>query len=195
MKGKLVIGLTGGIASGKSAVLAEFRRQGAKVMDCDKITRETVRKGTPALAKVVKMFGRRVLKRDGSLNRSALSRIVFSDSRKRKALEAIIHPQVKMEVFKRLKKIRRGVVVVDVPLLFEAKWQDDFDKTIVVWAPEKTQAARLMRRNGFSRAQALKRIRAQMPLAQKRRMADFIINNSGLAADTRTQVNNFLDIL
>lgn len=195
MSEAVVIGLTGGIASGKSTVLAEFRRRGAKVIDCDKIAREVVRPGTSAIAKIKKRFGGQVLKRDGSLDRSALARIVFSDSGKRKTLEAIIHPQVKREVFKRLKKIRRGVVVVDVPLLFETKWQDDFDKTLVVWAAEKTQVARLMRRNGFSSAQALKRVRAQMPLAKKRRKADFVIDNSGGIARTRAQAKKLFRML
>ena len=192
---KITIGLTGGIASGKSSILKEFRRRGAHVIDCDKIAREVVRPGTPGLAIIRKRFGPQILKKDGSLDRSALARAVFSDPAKRKALEAVIHPRVKREVLKRVKKIRRGVIVVDVPLLFEAKWQDDFDKTLAVWAPERTQVSRLMRRNGFSKGEARKRIRAQMPLAQKRRRADYVIDNSGREAGARAQVKNFLDIL
>jgi dephospho-CoA kinase len=189
---QITLGLTGGIASGKSTVLNQFRKRGAAVIDCDKIAREVVRKGEPALAKIIKLFGRRVLKRDGSLDRAALGRIAFSNSAKRKALEKIIHPEVKREVFKRVKKIRQDVIVVDVPLLFEAKWQACFDKTLVVWTTEKTQVSRLMRRDGFSRGEAIKRIRAQMPLAQKKRLADFVINNSGRAALTQAQIKNFL---
>ncbi|OGR86448.1 MAG: dephospho-CoA kinase, partial [Elusimicrobia bacterium RIFCSPLOWO2_01_FULL_60_11] len=142
-----------------------------------------------------KVFGRQVLYKDGTLDRPALARAVFSDPRKRRALEAIIHPFVKREVRRRVKKIRRWVVVVDIPLLFEAKWQGDFDDILVVWVPEKTQAARLMRRDGYSRKEAFARIRAQMPLSQKRRRADAVIDNSGRAAETSAQVKNFLDNL
>jgi len=184
---RIVIGLTGGIASGKSVVLDEFRRMGAQVIDCDLISREVVRKGMPALIKIVKIFGNRILKRGKSLNRAALGRVVFSNSAKRKALEKIIHPEVKREVEKRLKKIRRGVVVVDVPLLFEAKWHEVFDKTLVVWTSEKNQIFRLMRRDGFSRGESVQRIRAQMPLARKKRLADFVIDNSGRTAQTQAE--------
>ena len=195
MKGKMVLGLTGGVASGKSTVLNEFLRSGVAVIDCDKIAREVVRKGTSGLARIRNVFGQGVLYKDGTLDRPALARAVFSHPGKRKALEAIIHPRVKKEVWKRVKAIRRGVVVVDVPLLFEVKWQGDFDKVLVVWVPKKSQMSRLMDRDGYSKTEAMARIRAQMPLFQKRKKAHFIIDNSGSKGLVRAQVKKFLDNL
>ncbi|OGR83218.1 MAG: dephospho-CoA kinase [Elusimicrobia bacterium RIFCSPLOWO2_01_FULL_54_10] len=187
---KIVAGLTGGIASGKSTVLEIFRRKGAHVLDCDKMAREAVKKGKPALSKIRRKFGPKVIKKDGSLNRPALAKLVFADFRKRKALEAIVHPQVKQEVFRRLKKIKNGVVIVDVPLLFEAGWQHYFDKNIVVWAPRKAQIARLAGRNGLAGSQAADRIAAQMPLSKKKKLADFTVDNSEKKARAATQARH-----
>ncbi len=191
IKKKLVIGLTGGIATGKSSVLLEFRKLGAKTIDCDRLAREAVKNGTPALHKIKNLFGPEVISNNGNLDRAALAQIIFSSSNKKKALEKIIHPVVKNAVRNRLNKIKRGVVVVDVPLLFEAGWQDLFDKTVMVWAPKRTQMERLLKRNSLTRSEALARISSQMPLHKKRLLADVVISNSGDFSHTRAQVRKF----
>ena len=186
-KKKITIGLTGGIATGKSTALEAFRKLGCRVIDCDKVAREVVRKGRPALKKIKIRFGPGVLRKDGSLDRAALGGIVFADPSQKKALEWIIHPEVKKKVIRSLNKIRRGIVVVDVPLLFEAGWKALFDKTLVVWAPLNTQVARLLRRNGLARFDAIRRIRCQMPLDSKKKLADAVIDNSRDKSHIRRQ--------
>ena len=187
MKNKITIGLTGGIASGKSSVLKDFKRLGARVLDCDRMAREVVRPGQPALRKIRKAFGKEVLLKNGSLNRPAMAKIVFKSRPKRKKLEKIIHPEVVRLLKKRMACIPSGLVVADVPLLFESGLERMFDKTLVVWTPLKTQLARLMDRSGMSKGEALSRINAQWPLARKRKMADFTLDNSGFWADSRSQ--------
>jgi dephospho-CoA kinase len=178
----ILIGLTGGIATGKSTVAKMFKHCGAVVIDADELAREVVKPGKPAWREIVNTFGKTVLNSDRTLNRHALGGIIFSRPAKRHRLERIIHPRVAREQ-KRLtrqatRKNPKAVVIYDVPLLFEAGIDKRVDRTIVVTADRKTQISRLKKRNGLSRAEAIRRIRAQIPLIQKRRRADFVLDGA-----------------
>ena len=192
MKKRFVLGLTGGIASGKSAALREFRRLGARTFDCDRIAREVVRPGRPAARAIRGAFGPGVFGKGGRLDRAALGNIVFRSAARRRKLESIVHPEVLSVLKKRIAAAGGGLIVVDVPLLFEAGWARFADKNAVVWAPRKAQIARLKRRNGVSEAQALRLLRAQWPLARKRKLADFVIDNGGSPAAARRQVRELV---
>lgn len=186
------IGLTGGIACGKSTVAAMFVKRGAILIDADQIAREVVLPGSPALALVAERFGQEVLLEDGSLNRKALGNIVFHDAAARKELEAILHPRIRAMMREGMEKAQREtpdkLVVVDVPLLFESKLETMFEETLLVYIPRQLQLDRLQARDGLTREQAESRIAAQMPIDDKRRLADTIIDNSGTLADTERQV-------
>jgi len=187
----IVAGMTGGIASGKSTVADMLARQGARVLDADRIAREAVRKGTPAHAEIIAHFGETMLQEDGEIDRSRLAKLVFNDETARKLLERIVHPFVKKEIVRLLERIRRedphAVVILDVPLLFEAGMERDLDDIIVVYVPKAVQIRRLMARDGSSRAEALARIRSQMPLEKKRDLAKRVIDNSGSLENTWSQ--------
>jgi dephospho-CoA kinase len=187
----IVAGMTGGIASGKSTVAEMFARNGARIIDADRIARETVRKGTPAYADIVALFGDTILQKDGEIDRSRLAAIVFHDVTQRKALERIVHPRVQEETSRRLERIRRedpqAVVILDVPLLFESGMDRGLDQIIVVYVPAGVQIQRLMARDGYSEADALARIRSQMPIEEKKSLADMVIDNSGSLENTWAQ--------
>lgn len=189
----VVLGLTGGVASGKSTVSRMLKQYGAAVIDADELARDAVAPGTDALAEIARHFGPGVIRNDGSLDRRALGAIVFADPLQRQRLERIVHPHVYAAMFGELKELRSEgstqVAVLDVPLLFETQVALPLcDKTVVVWVPQPIQLARLMQRSGLDQAAALRRIRAQMPLEQKRRLAHFIIDNSGSPEATAAQV-------
>jgi dephospho-CoA kinase len=189
----LVLGLTGGIASGKSTVTSMLAAYGAQVIDADQLAREVVALGREALAEIAKEFGPPVLNPDGSLDRAALGRIVFGSPAKRRRLEEITHPRIAARMREQLYALESQnqtfPVVLDVPLLFETpEILHLCDYTIVVWVPESLQIHRLMHRDGLSRQDALQRIRAQMPLDEKRRLADAVIDNSCSLVATQSQV-------
>lgn len=178
----VLIGLTGGVATGKSTVAAMFRRCGAIIIDADALARMVVQPGKPAWREIVKLFGKAVLNPDRTIDRRALGDIVFRDLAKLKKLERIIHPRVAREQ-RRLVRLAaaqdpHAVVVYDVPLLFEAGIQKTVDYVVVVHANRDTQIARLRKRDGLSRAEALRRIKSQLPLAQKRRLADVVLDGT-----------------
>jgi dephospho-CoA kinase len=187
----IVAGLTGGIATGKSTVAAIFEEAGARLVDADRIAREVVRKGSPAHREIVAHFGTGVLLGDGELDRKRLAAIVFNNPDEQRALECIVHPQVKQEIDRRVDLIRRqapeALVILDIPLLFESGMQEGLDAVIVVYAPERLQLERLMARDGLSEPEALARIRAQMPIDSKRALAARVIDNSGSREQTRAQ--------
>ncbi len=178
----IVIGLTGGVATGKSTVAKMFQQCGAVVIDADLLARHAVEPGKPAWRAIVKLFGKTILNPDRSLNRQMLGAIVFRHPAKRRALEAIIHPRVAREQARLTKQAARqdphAVVMYDVPLLFEAGIDKRVDQTIVVTADRTTQISRLKKRNGLSRAEALHRINSQMPLAKKVRQADHALDGT-----------------
>lgn len=176
------VGLTGNIASGKSSVAATWERLGAVVVDADALARRALEPGSEALARVVERFGPDVLDADGSLDRATVRRRVFADEGARAALEAIVHPEVarlREEEEDRLRAEGVDMVVHSIPLLFEAGLQDQADVIVLVDAPEEVRVQRLQRDRGLSEAEARAMVRAQMPAAEKRPLADHIIENDG----------------
>ena len=188
----LLIGLTGGVATGKSTVAAMFARCGAVVIDADVLARQVVEPGKPAWREIVKTFGKGVLNHDQTLNRQQLGAIVFRSPAKRTQLERIIHPRVAHEQQRLAREATRknphAIVIYDVPLLFEAGIDKRVDMTIVVTADLETQLTRLKKRNGLSRAEALRRIKSQMPISQKRRLADYVIDGTSKRTDLFRQI-------
>jgi len=178
----ILVGLTGGVATGKSTVAQMFKRCGAVVIDADELARDVVKPGKLAWRQIVKAFGKGVLNPNRTINRQALGDIIFSQPAKRRALERIIHPPVAREQMRLTRQAARNnpkaVVIYDVPLLFETGIDKRVDRTIVVTADRETQIARLKKRNGLTRAEALRRIKSQMPLAKKRRRADYVFDGT-----------------
>ncbi|MGC8658295.1 MAG: dephospho-CoA kinase [Desulfomonilaceae bacterium] len=194
----LTVGLTGGIASGKSSVSQIFRARGIPVICADELAHEVVKPGSDGIKEIAAAFGDSVLDVDGTLNRPEVARIVFSDPAKRKTLESIIHPKVSREKERLAKEyMRKGhrIVVVDVPLLFEAGWETDFDLVILVYAPRKLQKKRLLQRDNISADEASARLSAQMDIESKKTLADIVIDNSGVLSDTEFQVSSIIDKL
>lgn len=169
-----------------------FHQCGASIIDADLLARQVVEPGRPAWRDIVKAFGRGILRPDRTIDRAALAGIVFADYRKLRRLGAIIHPRVAREQAKHVRAIvekhPRAVIIYDAPVLIEAGAHKRMDRLAVVTARRDTQIARLRRRNGLSRAEALRRIRSQMPLRRKRRLADDIIDGDQPLADLRRQV-------
>jgi len=178
----ILVGLTGGIATGKSTVAKMFKRCGAIVIDADELAREVVEPGKPAWHAIVNTFGRQVVRPDRSLDRHVLGAMVFQNRSKLRQLERIIHPRVAREQQRIVRRIAKrkphAVVIYEVPLLFEAGVDKRVDKIIVVTADRYTQIARLKKRNGLSRAEAIRRISSQMPLAKKVQRADHVLNGT-----------------
>jgi dephospho-CoA kinase len=187
-----LIGLTGGIGSGKSTVAAMLAGRGASVVDADLLAREVVEPGTPALAEIAAEFGPGVLLPDGRLDRPALGAIVFADAARRERLNAITHPRVGALMQSRIAEALASdapLVVVDVPLLFEGGRQELFEGVLLVWVPAEMQARRLVERDGMREDDARARIAAQMPIDDKRALADWVVDNSGVPAATERQVD------
>ncbi len=189
------IGITGGIASGKSTVARLLAERGALVFSADEAARAVVAPGSDALAKVVELLGSSVVQADGALDRAETGRIVFADDRKRRGLERIVHPAVlkllKAQVEAAEVDLRGSwLVAVEAPLLYEAGMKSWFDAVIVVTCSAREQVNRLMTRNGLSAPEAARRVVAQMPLDQKAAMADFVVANDGSEADLAVAVNN-----
>lgn len=182
--------LTGGIATGKSYCLARFVAHGAEVIDADFLARDAVATGTPGLAQVVTRFGSSMLLPDGSLNRPALGRIVFSDAAARADLEAIIHPFVYERITEWLAALpsETHVAIADIPLLFETGRRYTFDRVIVCACEPAEQLRRVIAR-GLTEADALARIVAQMPIADKIARADLVVRTDGTFADTDREVD------
>ena len=195
----ILVGLTGGVATGKSTVAKMFKQCGAAVIDADQLAHDVVKPGKPAWREIVALFGKAVLNQDHSLNRQALGNIVFDNPKKRRQLEHIIHPRVAREQQRLTRQAARknpkAVVIYDVPLLFEAGIDKRVDRTIVVTADRDTQIARLKKRNGFSRADAIRRIRSQMPLAKKIQLADHALNGTFSRPSLRKQVGQLFKSL
>jgi len=189
------VGLTGGIACGKSTVAGMLVRRGAFSIDLDQIAREVVLPGSPVLARVADCFGQGILNTDGSLNRKALGEIVFNDPNARKKLESIMHPPIRALMKERMAALEQAhpdrLVVVEVPLLYESGLQAMFDEVMVVYVPRDMQLARLQEREGLSLEQAEKRLNAQLPIEDKKKWADVVIDNSGTLEQTERQVDEY----
>ena len=194
MKRFLLVGLTGGIATGKSTVSTMFSHLGAKIMDADLLAREVVMPGQAALAEIVREFGPEVLAPDGSLDRKRVGAIVFGDAQKRKRLEAITHPAIRVRQQRILsvyeEEAFEGIVIWDAALLIESSGAKGMDKVVVVITDPETELTRLMARDGFSLEDARRRIASQMPLAEKVKVADYVIDNSGPRSETERLVKD-----
>jgi dephospho-CoA kinase len=190
-----VFGLTGGIGSGKSRVAALLRDRGVPVVDADELAREAVAVGSAGLAEIVAEFGPGVLAADGSLDRKRVAALVFSDEAARKRLNALTHPRVRQLSAERFAKLSsQGVPLAgyDVPLLFEVGLDAALRPVVVVAASEPNQLKRIMARDGLSEAEAYARIRAQLPLSEKRKRADHVLENDGSVAELAAQVDALL---
>lgn len=193
----LVIGLTGGIASGKSTVSKVLREMGLPIFDADESSRQAVRKGSRGLALVVEAFGEEYLNEDGEMNRPKIAELVFKDKEALHTLEAIIHKVVWQEAEEFLAEHKdKKAVVLDVPLLIECGWHLKVDQVWLVAVDPETQIIRAMARSGMTRQEVVARIRAQMSLEEKLTYADFVIDNSGELEKTiklvKTKVKNLL---
>ena len=195
----LLVGLTGGIATGKSTVDTALRELGAHIIDADVLAREVVEPGEPALAEIVAEFGPGVLGPDGRLDRKALGAIVFADPDRRRKLEAMTHPRIRERFQQQIDALSaenfHGLVFFDAPVMIESGSYRNMDKLVVVITDEPTQITRLMARDGIDRDEALRKIRSQMPLAEKAKLADYIIDNSGLRAVTEAEVRRVYQAL
>jgi dephospho-CoA kinase len=187
-----LIGLTGNIASGKSAVSEMLRERGATIIDADVLARRAVMKGSPALAVIVEKWGDKVLDQDGNLDRASLRHIVFETQSQLEQLNSIVHPEVvrlrKLEVDQAKQRGDKNVVCV-IPLLFERKLADDFDCIILVDAPKAMRLERIVRDRHIDEAEAMKMIASQMPADLKRARADYVIENSGDLAELEAEVD------
>jgi dephospho-CoA kinase len=188
----LLVGLTGGIASGKSTVAKLLAERGAAVVDADEIARMVVEPGTEAWSKIVEHFGKKVLLPDQRINRVLLGRIVFDDAAKRALLNEIVHPQVMRVMADRLEELRStdGVVVCDVPLLVEVGSSEMFDIVVVITSDVETQIERLLAERGMGRGDAEARIKAQAATPEKVAVADYVIANDGDIAGLEAQVSD-----
>jgi dephospho-CoA kinase len=186
----LLVGLTGGLATGKSTVSDMLRALGCVVLDADVLAREVVEPGQPALATIAREFGPEVLRSDGTLDRKRLGAIVFADPERRRRLEAITHPAIRERFRARLAELEAqdfdGIVVWDAPVMIESGGSRHVDRLVVVVTDEATQRARALARDG-DRADVERKIASQMPLADKARLADYVIDNSGDRAATEVR--------
>ncbi|MVO98438.1 dephospho-CoA kinase [Paenibacillus lutrae] len=190
------IGLTGGIACGKSTVSAMLVRRGAVLIDADQIAREVVEPGSPVLAEVAAHFGQDILLPDGSLHRKKLGEYVFRSEEARKKLESFLHPSIRRLMKERMEASERDfpdkLVVVDVPLLYESGLEGMFSHVMVVYVPREVQLKRLMVRDTLTEEQAEARLEAQWPIERKKELADILIDNSGAFEETEKQVELYM---
>ncbi|HQL89846.1 MAG TPA: dephospho-CoA kinase [Syntrophales bacterium] len=189
----LNVGLTGGIATGKSTVVRMLVRRGARVIDHDALVHALQEPGRPVWRQIVEAFGRGILDDGGRIDRKRLGALVFGDEERRKALEGIVHPAVLEEAERERERIgrqdERAIVLSDIPLLLEVGMQDRFDLILLVYAPPEVQIERVMKRNGMTREEAAARLSAQMPIDEKLRRADVVIRNDSTMGDLEKRVD------
>ncbi|WP_283621265.1 dephospho-CoA kinase [Limosilactobacillus avium] len=193
-----VVGLTGGIASGKSTVSQMLSQVGLPIVDADQVAHRLQQPGQLGLSELVGQFGREILTADGHLNRGALGKMAFSDAGVRHQLNAIMQPLIRETIMDQLAAFKKQdipFVILDAPLLFEQGYDQECDLIVVVTVSHDCQVQRLMSRNGYTRAVAEQRIAAQWPLAKKSRQADVVINNDGSLDELRRQVAKLVDYL
>jgi dephospho-CoA kinase len=191
----MIIGLTGGIATGKSTASRILEEQGTPIVDADKIAREVVEPGKEAYAQILLFFGEGILLDDKSINRPKLGEIIFTDSVKRAKLNEIVHPAVRKEMKHQanayLEKGNR-IVIMDIPLLFESNLTHLVDETWLIYTSKENQLDRLMTRDNFTEEQALSRINAQMPIDEKRELADVVIENNGTVSELKQKLTELI---
>jgi dephospho-CoA kinase len=195
----LIVGLTGGVASGKTAVSQVLKEEGAYIIDADQIARELVQPHQPARKELIRAFGQEILQEDGSIHRKKLARKVFADPEQRKRLNRILHPRIRKEMDRRAKEIGQGdpeaIVVIDGPLLVELGDHHKMDKLIVVTSTRSQQLERLKDRDGANREEALRMVSAQMPLEEKLKFADIVIRNEGSLEETKKRAREVFKVL
>jgi dephospho-CoA kinase len=194
-----IIGLTGGIATGKSTVVEMLRKKGAYIIDADRLAREVVKPDQPAWQEIVDWLGDQILLNDRTLDRGRLAELVFSDNQKLQILNGIIHPRVGSRILELTREIERqnpaAVVIYDIPLLIEAGMQEMTDLVLLVYAPRDIQLRRLMARDRLSLNEAEMRLAAQMPIEEKKKHVHQVIDNSRTIVETKQQVEAFWDNL
>jgi dephospho-CoA kinase len=185
----LIAGLTGGVASGKTAVSQVLKEEGAYIIDADQIARELVLPHKPAWSELIRAFGQEILQEDGSIQRKKMADKVFADPKQRKLLNQILHPRIKEEMDRRAKEIGKkdpeAIVVIDAPLLIELGDHRELDKLIVVTSTQAQQIDRLKDRDGTNPEEALRIVSSQMPLKEKLKFADYVIRNEGSMEETK----------
>lgn len=195
----LKVGLTGGIASGKTTVAELFRARGCRVLSADGIAHELMRPGQPAYAEIIAAFGREVLGAEGTIDRQRLGAMVFADPAKLERLNHIVHPRVIAALDAELARLTReepgAIVFVEAALLVEAGYHRQLDKLIVTWCRPEQQLERLLQGGKLSRAEAEQRLAAQLPPEEKRRLADYVIDSSGTLEATQRQAERVLEEL
>ncbi|MGO8989382.1 MAG: dephospho-CoA kinase [bacterium] len=179
----LIVGLTGGVASGKTAVSQVLREEGAYIIDADQIARELVQPHKPAWNEIIRAFGKEILQEDRSVDRKELADKIFADPEQRKVLNQILHPRIKEEIARRAREIGQknpeAIVVIDAPLLVELGMHHNVDRLIVVTSTQTQQMERLKKRDGRSPEEALRLLSSQMPVEEKEKLADFVVRNEG----------------
>ena len=195
----IILGLTGGVASGKSTVARMLEEMGVHIIDFDILARQIVEHGKPAWKEIVDYFGNNILQDDGNIDRKKLSAVVFQDADERRRLEAFTHPHIAQEFVRRVNEIAikdpEAIIQAVVPLLIECNMEDLFHVVVVVYVPQGKQIERLMKRDGISRDRAIDIIKAQMSMDEKIGYADFIIHNEDSLENTKRQVDEFWRIL
>jgi dephospho-CoA kinase len=187
----MILGLTGSIASGKSTVSKMISEFGIPIVDADVIAKQVVEAGEVAYQKIIETFGTEILLENGEIDRPALGAIIFHDPGRRQELNQIVHPEVRKVMLEQSKKLLdegHQIVILDIPLLFESKLTSLVEKTIVVYVDEENQIKRLMERNNLSEEEAMARIKSQIPIREKVKLADYIIDNNGTIEHTNKQV-------
>ena len=195
----LIVGLTGGVASGKTAVSQVLKEEGAYIIDADQIARELVQPHQPAWKELIRAFGQEILQEDGSIHRKKLAAKVFADPEQRKLLNQILHPRIRAEMGRRAKEIGQqdpeAIVVIDGPLLVELGDHRKMDKLIVVTSTRSQQLERLKDRDGANPEEALRMVSAQMPLEEKLKFADIVIRNEGSLEETKKRTREVFKVL
>ncbi|MCA6070618.1 MAG: dephospho-CoA kinase [Endomicrobium sp.] len=192
----MIIGLTGGIATGKSESAKYFEELGAYSIDADAISRDITKQGMPALAKLVKIFGNDILYCDGNLNRQKLANIVFSDKQSKLEVDKVLHVYIIARINEIIsRKTNKPNVIVNAPLLFEVGLDRICDKIVVIWIPYDIEVKRLALRDNLNTDEVKKRIDSQMPLEKKTKLADFVIDNSGSKKELKEKIINLYKLL
>ena len=186
----MLVGVTGSIASGKSTFCNILRELGYLVIDCDEISHDVIKKGRVAYYEVIYEFGEEILNKEKEISRKKLGKIVFKDSEKRKKLESIIHPKVLKEIKKYKKEL---LAFFEVPLLFEAHWENYFDRIVVVENTFDVEVKRLMERNDITKEEAMDLIFTQIPISFKKTRADYVISNNGTVLELKKQAKDFVE--
>lgn len=192
----VILGLTGSIATGKSTVSKIFKEQGFPVVDADVGAREVVKPGTEGLSEIKKQFGDNVILTDGTLNRAALGKIVFKDEKQREKLNMILSKRIYQWVMDQKKEYLKrdpAILVLDIPLLFEAGYEKEVDQVMVVATTKEIQIDRLMKRDKVGKEEAIQKINSQLPISEKIVLGDSVIDNSGSTENTKQQVIDWID--